>query len=34
MDVVRSALSTLAPDELAEFHRLLRRIREHQEGST
>jgi len=31
LDVIRSALSALEPDELAEFRRLLRRIRERQE---
>jgi len=30
LDVIRSALAALEPDELAEFHRLLRRIRERQ----
>lgn len=30
LDVIRSALSALEPDELAEFRRLLRRIRERQ----
>jgi DNA-binding MarR family transcriptional regulator len=32
LDTVRTALSILAPAELAEFRRLLRRIREGQEG--
>lgn len=31
LDVIRQALSTLAPSELAEFQRLVERIREHQE---
>jgi DNA-binding MarR family transcriptional regulator len=34
LDVIRSALSALDPDELAEFHRLLRRIRERQDRPT
>jgi len=31
LDIIRAALSTLEPDELIEFHRLLGRIRERQE---
>ena len=34
LDVIRAALSALEPAELADFHRLLRRIRERQDGPT